>query len=153
VKSSLIFLLIAFSLPVFAESLKDRAIAETAKRMSLPVERVMEDHETGCASGITPSMAICAEYLWTLQDLNLNDLYSQLQLHLNTDSSKAKLKKAQLAWLKYRDSSCEYEADGYRNGTWGPIVSLGCMEKMSAERNKILKEYLACDGSGCPGDW
>lgn len=152
-RSPLYFLLLVFSLPSFAESLESRAISETAKRMSISVERVMEDHETGCASGITPSMAICSEYRWTHEDLKLNDFYSQLQSHLNTDSSKAKLKNAQISWLKYRDASCEYEQDGYRGGSWGKLVALSCKEEMTAERNKILKKYLACNGNGCPGDW
>lgn len=159
--SRIMLLAVVFSIGWFAsasetvstnDDLEERAIVETAKQMSLPVERVRADHKTGC-DGDTSSIYVCLEYRRKLRDLKLNELYSRLQFHLNTESSKSKLKKAQLAWIKYRDASCEYQQDGYHGGASGNIAGLACLEQMTIDRNKILEGYLACDGTGCPGEW
>ena len=63
----------------------------------------------------------CAGKAYKAADLELNQVYQRLAAKLD-DNEKAQLKEAQTAWLKYRDSNCEFVADQFKGGTMRPMV-------------------------------
>ncbi len=131
----------------------DMVIAETAKRTYTPIEEVRQHYKTGCSSGVTPWMNICSAYHTTEIDMELNAVFQRLIKQLNTSSAVNKLKKAQRAWIKFRDLSCDYSSDGWSGGTGRGIIYGTCFETLTEARTKQLKEYLECTYTGCPGDW
>ena len=50
--------------------------------------------------------------------------------------------QAQKDWIKYRDSHCKFEADPYTGGSIKPLIWLTCLEEITKERTKHLKESL-----------
>jgi len=81
----LMFLLVAA--PCAFAGPDERAIKETAKRTGYSVSEVRE-HYSGCGSGITPWMNLCAEYNFIASDLKLNDLYGSVKKNVKGTSAE-----------------------------------------------------------------
>src|SRR5258706_9858979 len=58
-------------------------------------------------------MNICAGKEYKTADAALNQTYQQLVAKLEAEE-KAELKEAQTAWIKYRDTNCEFVANQYK---------------------------------------
>jgi uncharacterized protein YecT (DUF1311 family) len=56
-------------------------------------------------------------------------------------AGKERLKKAQLAWIKYRDLCCEAEAMIYEGGSMSGLAYSNCMIDVTKERTNRLKSY------------
>lgn len=63
-----------------------------------------------------------------------------------TESERAILNRASVAWLEYRDTTCQGASILYRGGSMEAIVLLSCRVRMTSERIKelgaIYKERL-----------
>lgn len=70
-------------------------------------------------------------------DRRLNQLYQQLLQRLEPDR-KDKLETAELAWIAFRDSACEFEASGGGNAARNL-----CLTRLTNQRNQQLQGYLA----------
>lgn len=127
------------------------AIEVIARQENKSVAEVKEALETGCDSGGTVSMTVCGLYHFMIADIALNDIYKKVKEQLKTESALEALKKAQRAWIAYRDAVCEYECEGYTGGNIYKMVHLGCMQQYTTERTTHLREYLDCKDLGCPG--
>lgn len=55
----------------------------------------------------------------------------------------ARLKAAQLAWIRYRDAQCAAEEQQYEGGTIAPSVHAGCMKDQAERRMDDLKKTYA----------
>jgi uncharacterized protein YecT (DUF1311 family) len=86
-------------------------------------------------------MNICAEKEYKAADAALNKVYGQLMSKLE-DDHKAKLKEAELAWIKFRDVNCEFQAFPNIGGTIYPLVYNGCLASMTNDRTKELRAAL-----------
>ena len=86
-------------------------------------------------------MNTCAENEYKTADVVLNRVYGQLMSKLE-DDQKAKLKEAEQAWIKYRDSNCEFEAFPNFGGSIYPLVYNGCLKTMTNNRTKELKAFI-----------
>lgn len=75
------------------------------------------------------------------QDDRLNDLYKKL-MQKEDKVGQAKLKKAQRAWIAYRDAECEYSADEMRGGTYEKVIMMGCLVSETTKRADELKDYV-----------
>jgi uncharacterized protein YecT (DUF1311 family) len=82
----------------------------------------------------------CADAQYRKADVELNRAYQQLVRA--SGSSDAKLKAAQLAWLKFRDAECDYEASLYEGGSMMPMVYSFCLRDVTTERTRQLREAL-----------
>jgi uncharacterized protein YecT (DUF1311 family) len=71
----------------------------------------------------------------------LNQVYQQLIPTLS-GSRKQKLITAQQAWIKFRDTNCEFERSAYQGGTVAPAIYFGCLEQTTQQRTQQLQEYL-----------
>ena len=83
----------------------------------------------------------CAKLSYQKADKKLNQVYQQLLPTLET-SRKQKLIAAQQAWLKFRDTNCEFERSKYEGGSIAPSIYSGCLENITKLRTQELQEYL-----------
>jgi uncharacterized protein YecT (DUF1311 family) len=86
-------------------------------------------------------MNICWGKKYKAADAKLNEAYRQLVAMLD-DEQKAQLKEAQTAWLKYRDSNCEFVADEYKGGSMRPMIHAICLEEVTRNRTDELKSQI-----------
>jgi len=83
----------------------------------------------------------CAQLSYQNADKKLNQVYKQI-LSTLSGSRKPKLITAQQAWLKFRDTNCEFERSQYEGGTIAPTIYFGCLEQTTQKRTQQLQEYL-----------
>lgn len=115
-------------------------------------EKDVRANYDACDAGFSWSMAICASYHFTADDLRMNDVYQQVLKNLKGTSAEAKIRKAQRAWIAYRDASCLFESES--GDHLGEIMlSLSCKDQFTLERLSHLEEYARCTSPGCPGEW
>jgi uncharacterized protein YecT (DUF1311 family) len=101
-----------------------------------------EEQEDPCPGSQTQAeLNQCASQAFQKADAELNKLYRQLMKDAGT-GEKAKLRAAQLAWLKFRDAHCEYEAFGNTGGSIYPMVYGFCLEEVTRERVKQFRDTL-----------
>jgi uncharacterized protein YecT (DUF1311 family) len=86
-------------------------------------------------------MNICASIAYQNADRKLNQVYRQLLPKLSA-ARKQKLITAQQAWIKFRDSSCEFERSAYEGGSLAPMIYSNCLANVTEQRTKDLRRYL-----------
>ena len=86
-------------------------------------------------------MNICASIAYQNADRKLNQVYRQLLPKLSA-ARKQKLITAQQAWIKFRDSSCEFERSAYERGSLAPMIYGFCLANVTEQRTKDLRRYL-----------
>ncbi|MBE9210485.1 lysozyme inhibitor LprI family protein [Nostoc sp. LEGE 06077] len=89
-------------------------------------------------------MNICSRLSYQNADKKLNQVYKQLLPKLSK-TRQQKLIAAQLAWIKFRDASCEFERSAYEGGSIAPTIYGGCLEAATKQRTQQLYEYLQRD--------
>ena len=101
-----------------------------------------------CGDGPQQQMNACmAEEYWKT-DARLNTIYRELVGALEDPST---LRRAQQAWLRFRDLSCDYETSGIgRDGSLYPFSLGACRLELTEKRISELERYLAQDCNGCP---
>jgi uncharacterized protein YecT (DUF1311 family) len=83
----------------------------------------------------------CAARARDKADAELNKVYRELIKDTGT-TERAKLRAAQLAWIKFRDAHCDYETIGNKGGSIYPMVSSFCLARVTNDRVKQLREIL-----------
>ena len=86
-------------------------------------------------------MNICAGQKFKKADAALNQVYRQLTAMLNVEE-KEQLKETENAWLKYRDTNCDFVADQYKGGTIRPMILGLCLADMTQSRTTELKNQI-----------
>lgn len=95
-----------------------------------------------CAKAETQTeMTICWGKEYKAADAVLNQVYRQLVAKLD-EEEKAQLKEAQTAWIKYRDTNCDFVADQYKGGTMRPMIAAICLAEMTTNRATELKTQI-----------
>jgi len=95
-----------------------------------------------CADASTQAdMNICWGNEYKKADARLNQTYQQLATMLD-DDEKAQLKTAENAWLKYRDTNCEFVADQYKGGSIRPMIAAICLADVTNNRTTELKNQI-----------
>ena len=93
-----------------------------------------------CANAkTTPEMRDCTGKEYKQADAELNEVYKQLMSKLEDEGHQASLKSTQQAWIRYRDTNCEYESYLSRGGTIYSVVHTGCLMRMTKERTTELR--------------
>jgi uncharacterized protein YecT (DUF1311 family) len=88
-------------------------------------------------------MTQCAGHDFQKVDKVLNNTYSEYQNRLN-ESQKRQLQTAQLAWIKFRDQSCDFESSGVKGGSAYPMVRYHCLAEKTKIRIKELEKLASC---------
>jgi uncharacterized protein YecT (DUF1311 family) len=86
-------------------------------------------------------MNMCWGKEYKAADAKLNEAYRVFMIKLN-DEEKAQLKKAQLAWITYRDANCDFVADQYKGGTMRPMIAAICLAEVTNNRVAELKAQI-----------
>lgn len=105
-----------------------------------------------CKDPVSQSaMTQCAGEAFKKADLQLNKAYNAYRARLNA-SQQAKLKAAQLAWIKFRDLSCDFESSGVEGGSAYAMVRAGCFTSKTEARLKEIQKLSACEEGdlSCP---
>ncbi|MDQ1592427.1 MAG: hypothetical protein QOG71_3054 [Pyrinomonadaceae bacterium] len=84
----------------------------------------------------------CAARARDKADAELNRVYRELMKD-TSGAERAKLRDAQLAWLKFRDAHCDYRSVGNKGGSIYPMVVGFCLAKVTRERVEQLREIIS----------
>jgi uncharacterized protein YecT (DUF1311 family) len=90
------------------------------------------------AGGVTPAMIDCISAELKRQDALLNQNYRKLMASLSAGRKKV-LQEAQRAWIKFRDTNCDFyfDPDG---GSAARIDANECLLNATADRAKELAQ-------------
>jgi len=86
----------------------------------------------------------CTKLSYQNADQKLNRVYQQLLSTLES-SRKQKLIAAQVIWIKFRDTDCEFERSRNEGGSIAPTIYFGCLANTTKLRTQQLQEYLKSD--------
>ena len=110
------------------------------------------------------TLALDCDHAQTQADLNqcafaelaresekINKTYHEFRAKLNP-SQKYQFKKVQLAWIKFKDLSCAFEASGVEGGSAHGMVLAGCLADKARQRNNELEALNNCQEGdlSCP---
>jgi len=95
-----------------------------------------------CMGDTTTDMKMCTSKKYKQADDELNKVYRALMSKSYDEGHKASLKTAQQAWLKYRDTNCDFESYLNRGGSIYSVVVGDCLTSMTNSRTKELKEQI-----------
>lgn len=111
-----------------------------------------------CENAVTQAQIdACASGDYDKADAELNKVYGQAVARLQkadkdfaaTDSNDVgaveALKKAQRAWINYRDASCELAGFEARGGTLENTIYIGCQTDLTRKRTAELRELLKAE--------
>lgn len=94
----------------------------------------------------------CAAKRYELADHDLNDTYKQFMHKIDKDYKampklgikyRSAIKRAQQAWIKYRDTNCSALAFETETGSLAETSTLNdCLARMTSERTNELKNLL-----------
>jgi uncharacterized protein YecT (DUF1311 family) len=111
--------------------------------------------EPDCRKAVTQmDLNICADQDYRAADAELNKTYRLAVAAMQAtdkelgdiDSAYAgaleALKKAQRAWIGYRDGQCELAGFEARGGSMGPMLVSGCLAELTRKRTAELKELM-----------
>ncbi|HEX8634103.1 MAG TPA: lysozyme inhibitor LprI family protein [Pyrinomonadaceae bacterium] len=100
------------------------------------------DREDPCPGSNTQfELNVCAARARDRADAELNQVYRQI-MRETVGTERARLRAAQLAWLKFRDAQCDYESVGNKGGSIYPMVYSFCLARVTTTRVKQLQEIL-----------
>src|ERR1043165_9259653 len=87
-------------------------------------------------------MNMCAAKKFKAADAELNRVYNRLASMLEGDNL-ARLKAAEVSWIKYRDDNCGYEAGFFEVGSMRPLILSSCMERVTKARTAELRGQIS----------
>jgi uncharacterized protein YecT (DUF1311 family) len=104
--------------------------------------------DVDCANAIVQvEMNFCAEQDWQAADVVLNEVYAMAVARMQeSDASyppegateEARLRKAQKAWIAFRDAACDSAGFPMRGGSAEPLAVYGCLRALTEQRTEGL---------------
>jgi uncharacterized protein YecT (DUF1311 family) len=91
--------------------------------------------------GSQAEASACAHEEYKAADAELNKTYGRLAGVLDAED-KASLKESELAWIKYRDSTCVFESSQYKGGTMRGMIESFCLARVTKARTAELKDQF-----------
>jgi len=110
-------------------------------------------HAMDCKDQTQMGLNQCAAVSYEKADEALNKAYKEALLRLKDRGDAAGLlAKAQKSWLAFRDSECAFSSSGVSGGSIYPMIHAICLETLTRERTKQLRNYLHCEEGdlSCP---
>jgi uncharacterized protein YecT (DUF1311 family) len=128
--------------PAARSSDSESAPAAQASAPSNSSANSSADSSTDCANAQTQAeINQCAQASYETADKELNQVYQELKSSLNSQEQE-ELIDAELAWIEYRDQTCEAESSQYEGGSIQPTIYYGCLERVTIERTAELQRQL-----------
>ena len=118
------------------------------------VSPAFAQEEPDCADPQTQSdMTICAGIDYTKADATLNEVWDEALFIAKEEdmlgdaddgrpSNEEALRKAQRAWIAYRDANCAYEGYAARGGSMEPMLVNLCLARLTKERTVLLRRLV-----------
>jgi uncharacterized protein YecT (DUF1311 family) len=104
---------------------------------------IAQTQKINCSKAITtPELKFCSQQSYQAADKKLNQLYQQVTSTLNSEP-KQLLIIGQQSWIKFRDNNCNFEVYNSRGGTGYEIFRNGCLERLTKQRTKDLRDYMS----------
>ena len=128
---------------------EDALIERVAKKAQVTSAYVKEQWFDGCDSGIANRMIECSYFRRIGTNIELEETYKEMLAKLGTKEAKKKLRRAQSAWIIYREESCAYENLPYVGARAEGVFVAGCRMRFSQVRIEQLKNYLQCESNDC----
>lgn len=98
-----------------------------------------------CANAMTQAdMNKCAAQELAVEDKKINATYKALRSRFEPEQQE-QLKKVQLAWIKYKELACKFEAGGAEGGSIYPMVLANCLTQKTRQRNAELAAIGHCE--------
>jgi uncharacterized protein YecT (DUF1311 family) len=96
-------------------------------------------------------MTRCYASEYMAEDKVLNDVYTSYRATLD-EVRKKSLARAQTAWIKYRDLSCNFEASNAKGGSVFQMVLSMCLIEKTRSRIRDIKNLSVCEEGdlSCP---
>ena len=93
----------------------------------------------------------CASSDLARETKKINKTYNDFRTKLNS-AQKQQLKEVQLAWIKFKDLACQFEASGIEGGSAHSMVLASCLSEKTLQRNKELEALGNCQEGdlSCP---
>lgn len=90
----------------------------------------------------TADRAQCLQKIYKAEDVRLNALYKRAISEAKNDSadSARDLKNSELAWIKFRDGWCNFQAK-WEGGTLASVARPYCLASVTRQRNADLSFY------------
>lgn len=93
-----------------------------------------------CQKAVTTSaMRACENTRYDAAQHELNTEYQSLLEHLDS-GQKQKLRAAQRAWIRFRDTNAEFQSSLAQGGTLSPLIKIGTLTEMTSARASELKK-------------
>ncbi|MFN6976899.1 MAG: lysozyme inhibitor LprI family protein [Gemmobacter sp.] len=89
------------------------------------------------------SLNRCADAAFRSADAALNAAYARLMAAVSADG-QAGLRRAQRAWIVWRDAQCAFEAAGSAGGSIHPVVLARCRADLTAAQTARLTAQGTC---------
>jgi uncharacterized protein YecT (DUF1311 family) len=83
----------------------------------------------------------CSALDYQRADEALNTTYNTL-IAVMPEPQREKLVRAELAWIEFRDATCEFERSQYEGGSIEPLIYNSCMAELTQEQTLRLQSYL-----------
>ena len=83
----------------------------------------------------------CMRLAYEKADRELNSVWKEVISQLS-GNEKERLIDRQLAWIEYRDATCDKETQGNRGGTGYRYFLNNCLRRVTVERTEVLRGYL-----------
>lgn len=93
----------------------------------------------------------CATNELSIETTKINATYGRIRAKA-TPEQKQQLKAVQLAWIKFKDLSCSFQASGVEGGSLHSSVVSACLVEMTKRRNQELEALGNCQEGdvACP---
>ncbi len=108
--------------------------------------------ELDCVNQTTQlDMNICAYQEFEAADAELNRVYAEAIAFMQAadrdyapegENEEARLRKAQRAWVAFRDANCDQAGFQMRGGSAEPLLVNGCLRFMTEERTAELQGVM-----------
>lgn len=113
------------------------------------LEKSICQTSVNCENPVTQlDLNFCSAWEAEVSDRQLNQAYKQLRDQYrkqNNQHSKKQdtyLVNSQLAWIKYRDTHCQWIASRFDGGSAQPMLYSSCIGTVTQQRTNELKEEL-----------
>lgn len=92
----------------------------------------------------------CASSELDAETSAMNSVFGKYRDMLDV-SEKQRLDEVGVAWAKYKDMACNFEASAVQGGSMQPYVLAQCLVGYTKIRRKQLEALLRCDSGVTPG--
>ncbi|MEM9784485.1 MAG: lysozyme inhibitor LprI family protein [Pseudomonadota bacterium] len=118
-----------------------RAVASVLILLASAMEQPAAAQTPDCAAPQTQlDMNFCAARAYRVADGALNAAWGPAMAAQRavSDIAADTLRRAQRAWIAYRDLACEAEAMQYQGGSIQPLILSSCLERLTRQRTADL---------------